>query len=247
MQPLAAEAERLYRAYVLQRPEQRLSLAAFLARQGKIDNALEIIEASAADSQPESLVQLLSILLKSTAINKAQIQRAEALLQTALKSNPRSASMLLATADIRSHQNRNPEAEAIYRDILKNDKTNIVAKNNLAVLLALQKIKLDESLKLVDEAIAAAGPVGAMLDSRATVYMALAQPDKALADLNDAIGQSVTAVRLFHRAQAYDQLGQQTEAAASLDSAQKLGLTLDMLPALERPAYQQLQKKLKAG
>ena len=153
----------------------------------------------------------------------------------------------MATADIRSHQNRNQEAEAIYREILKIDKTNGVVKNNLAVLLALQKIKLDESLKLVDEAIASAGPVGAMLDSRATVYMALAQPDKALADLNEAIGQSATAVRLFHRAQAYDQLGQQSEAAASLVSAHKLGLTADMLPALERPAYQQLKKKLKAG
>ena len=55
---------------------------------------------------------------------------------------------------------------------------------------------------------AAEQPVAALLDSRASVHMALGEPEKALADMADALADAETPVRLFHQAQAYEQAGQ---------------------------------------
>ena len=42
------------------------------------------------------------------------------------------------------------------------------------------------------------GPLAQMLDTRACVYIALGQADKALADMKDVIADGKTPERLFH-------------------------------------------------
>jgi len=115
--------------------------------------------------------------------------------------------------------------------------------NNLAVLQALQGVDLEESLKLVNRAIEIAGPIGPMLDSRATVHLAMRQPDKALEDLNTAIADKETPVRLFHRALAHEQGGHKATARADLEKALKAGLTKEMLQPLELPAFEKLLRE----
>ena len=98
-----------------------------------------------------------------------------------------------------------------------------VAMNNLAVLLALQGIKLDEALRLMNQAVEIAGRVAAMLDSRASVYMALNDPDNALNDIRAALADGETPVRLFHLAQVYQLSGQEKEARETMDKALQEG------------------------
>ncbi len=242
----AQESERMYRAYVSDRPSYRMLLAAFLGRQGKIDEALELLEQVWSDGPPEVIAQMSVILLKSPAATADQLRRADKVLQAALSKYDTSTQLRLAAGDIRSFQGRYQESEAIYRAMLRTDRENVIAKNNLAVLLALQKIKLDEAAKLIDEAIAAAGPIGSMLDSRATVNMALGRPQKALDDLALAIVQDPSAIRLFHRAQALQQAGQRAEALKAWQQAHDAGLDADVMPKLEQSAYAQLEKHLKS-
>jgi len=90
---------------------------------------------------------------------------------------------------------------------------------------------------LINQAIEIAGPVGAMLDSRALVYLAKKQPEAALADLEMALADEVTPVRLFHQARAYAMAGKRHEAAAALAAAKKKGLTRDSLDASEMPIF----------
>jgi Tfp pilus assembly protein PilF len=113
------------------------------------------------------------------------------------------------------------------------------------VLLAMQKKDLDEALQLINRAIEIAGPVGSMLDSRATVYMARGEPGKALEDLQVAIADDPKPVRLFHQAQAYDLAGNEVAAKESLKKANDAGLTPEMLQRPELPVYAMLQKLLK--
>ena len=87
------------------------------------------------------------------------------------------------------------------------------------------------------------GPVAAILDSRATVYMARKNPKKALADLEKAILEKDTPVRLFHQARAYLLQGQTRVAVASMKKALGNGLTPNMLEPLEKPYYNDLMKK----
>jgi len=243
----ALESERMYRAYVSDRPSFRMLLAAFLGRQSKIDEALELVEQVWSDGPPDVIAQVMVILLKSPKATAEQLGRADTVLQAALNKYDTSTPLKLAAGDIRSSQGRYQESEAVYRAILKTDPDSVIAKNNLAVLLALQKIKLDEAAKLIDEAITSAGPLGSMLDSRATVNMALGRPQKALDDLKIAIAQEAAPIRLFHQAQALQQAGQRAEAVRVWQEAQEAGLDAEMVQKLERSAYEQLKKELKSG
>jgi tetratricopeptide (TPR) repeat protein len=130
------------------------------------------------------------------------------------------------------------------RTAAERDENNLGAMNNLAVLLALQKRDLNEARRLVEKAIEIGGPQPALLDSRASVYLALGQPQQALSDLQQVVGEDPRPNRQFHLALAYFQVGQEKAAAQALADGRKLGLTADKLHPLERPDYRDLTAKL---
>jgi tetratricopeptide (TPR) repeat protein len=152
--------------------------------------------------------------------------------------------LLIVLADAYTNQQRYAEAEACYSEIIQKSPGSAVAMNNLAVLWALQGKQTNEALKLVNKAIDLAGPLPSMLDSRASVYLALKLPEKALVDLAAALDDEVSPVRLYHRAQAYDLAGDKEEAAKMLQQAIDTGLKPESLQPLERPTYEQLHKLL---
>ncbi len=114
--------------------------------------------------------------------------------------------------------------------------------NNLAILLALQSKNLDEALEIINKAIEITGPVGGMLDTRACVYIAKGEAQKALADINQAVAESPGSARLFHQAQALLLAGKNSEAASAMLKALKAGLRKDDLYSPEIPRFEKLQK-----
>ena len=241
----ASHAETLYREYVKANPKQALLLAMLLGRQGSIDEALDLLERSLNSNTPRDISRVSAVLLNGRKPDKEQLRRLDRILQSALRRFERPVSLLLAMTELRTQQARYADAESIYREILGKSSGNAVAMNNLAVLLALQGVKLDESLKLVDQAIEIAGPVAAMLDSRASVYIARNELDKALEDLQLALAEQATPVRLFHQAQAYEKAGQSNAASVAMDKAMQKGLTKEMLQPLELPTFEKLQRLLR--
>jgi tetratricopeptide (TPR) repeat protein/uncharacterized protein HemY len=239
------DAETLCRKYVRERPGREWFLVMFLGRQGRIEEAVSLLESTWPESEPATTAEASLLLLRSPAATAEQLQRVERVVQGALEKFDRPTFLLEVMAQAYAAQERYGEAEAHYREVIKKNSGAYRAMNNLAVLLALQRIKLPEALSLVARAIELAGPVGSMLDSRATVYLALEQPRNALDDLEKAIKDEATPVRCFHQAQAYQQSGQRQQAAEAMKTAQKLGLKPSMLEPLERPAYQELLKLLK--
>ncbi len=240
------EAERVYHQYVRSEPLNRIVLATFLARRGKIDAAVNEIDSCQSDTHPRSLTHAIDILLRNPKTTSEQIKRLEKIVSAARKRSPESTRLLLLLANLRTREEKYAESEALYREVLKIEPKHVTTMNNLAVVLALQGKKLEEALKLINSAIEIAGPMAPMLDSRATVQMALGKPDKALADLKIAIHEKDTPVRLFHQARAYMQHGRQTRAAtASMKKALENGLTSNMLEPLERRHYRSLMRTLK--
>jgi tetratricopeptide (TPR) repeat protein len=236
------QSQTLLRAYVDQNPGQDWVMIAFLARQGRIEDGLNLLDRVWEGTNPVLFSRLCSLFIKQSKIDKGQLQRLDRILQTALKQFSRSVPLLLTKADLDVKLGRFAEAAVCYREVLEKNSGNAYAMNNLAVLLALQNSKLDDSLQLVNRAIEIAGPVGAMLDSRATVYIAMGRSDKALADLTVALADSETPVRLFHQAQAYDQAGRRGDASSAIDKAMQKGLTKEMLHPLELPAFEKLRQ-----
>ncbi len=160
-------AESLFRTFTKENPGQELVLAVFLGQHGKIDEALGILDESLQICPIEQFNQACSLILEKGKATKDQLQRMNKIVQSAEKKFERVPRVLLVMADLRTRQALYSEAADIYREVLQKEPDNPLALNNLAVLQALQGIKLEESLKSVNRAMEVAGPLGAMLDSRA--------------------------------------------------------------------------------
>ena len=124
------------------------------------------------------------------------------------------------------------------------DEGNVLALNNLAWLLAWQRRRAPEALMLVNRAIALRGPLGGLLDTRAVIYLALADPERALLDMKQALAQQATASRYLHLAQVFWRLDQPITARNVFDRAVAAQLALRDLHPLERAAYLELLESL---
>lgn len=125
----------------------------WLVASNEWDKALDLLEQKEGNAPPVAINQLCSQFLAYGKADQKQLQRLDNMLQGALVRLNRPAVLLLAMADLRAHQGRYGDAEAFYREILAKQGRDVWALNNLAVLLALQGVKLDEALKLVNQAL----------------------------------------------------------------------------------------------
>jgi tetratricopeptide (TPR) repeat protein len=141
---------------------------------------------------------------------------------------------------LRTQQEKFSEAEAIYRELLRREPQYVPALNNLAELLALSGRQLDEARGLIEKAVELAGPQSGLLDTRASVYLALGKPEKAIDDLMQAVAEVPRPVMYFHIALAQQKAGKREEAAAALKKARDLGIGLANLHPIERPLFAQL-------
>jgi len=240
---LLAEMETLVRDYVTRHPGDTFLVAFALLQQGRVDEALNIAEASWPKAEVTALATESQELIAYPGLTSQQIIRLERVLLSIADARGRPAALLLVVGDLRM-RSRPQDAVEIYREVLKKDENNIIALNNLALLLALQKQNFAESLELVDRAIAITGPVPAILDTRATVRTANGQREESLADLEEAIRDDPQPANYFHRALTCWQLGQQKAATDAFHEARKLGLKPEDLLLLERADYDKLVREV---
>jgi tetratricopeptide (TPR) repeat protein len=204
-------AERMYRKYFAESKlsQSRLTLARFLGRQKKYQEAIRLCEGAWETCPPEAVAEaLLLVLYVAPEKDTVQpLQDLDQLLGGLVKKQPQNLGLRLSLAALRNFQGRPEEAEKIYRDLLVTQPRNPVVLNNLAWLIAQIKkddqTDLKEALQFINEALEVAGPLPSLLDTRAVVYLRLKQAAQALDDLEEVIALKGTALRYFHLAQAY--------------------------------------------
>jgi tetratricopeptide (TPR) repeat protein len=234
------QAESLLREFIAGNAEQEILLAAFLGANGKPDEALNVLDRVWGHVSASNVAQTAAVILHNGNLEGKQLQRLNRIVRSAIKKFERPLPLLLDLAEICTAQKNYAEAVDIYREILNKDPKNVMVMNNLAVLLALRGEHLDEALQLVNQALEIAGPIGAILDSRAIVYIAMHESGKAMEDLQSAMADGETPVGLFHRAQACALAGRGSESKNALAAALKKGLTPKMLHPLERPVLEKM-------
>jgi tetratricopeptide (TPR) repeat protein len=223
------------------RPEDVLLPINSLARQKRYDEALALLEkAWQAGASPEALAGPHLWLLRAADFGGEALARAERLFRAAVERAPRSVPLLFALAGLEDLRGRFDEAEAAYRRVLAADPDNAAALNNLAWLLALRSRKGAEALPLIQHALDVYGPRPDLLDTRALVYLALEQPDKARADLKASIADAPTGNRYLHLARVCQMTDDATGAAAALREAKALGLKRAQLHPVELAACAKL-------
>jgi tetratricopeptide (TPR) repeat protein len=245
----ATDAEPLYRKWLdtTKEPDAPLVVAEFLARQGNMSDAVSLWKKGTRGGAPIARTVAFGVaILRGSKCGPDFYQAVEEVLTEALRKDPRQVALLLNLAEIRDLQRKYPETIAAYREVLKLDPNNVVALNNLAWFLALAGNSASEALVLIDRAIGLVGPQPELLDTRAVIYLNMANPKEAIKNLEQAVKDRPTASRYFHLARAQKLADNRADAVTALETAQKNhGLRVESLHPLEQDQYAPLVAVLK--
>jgi len=227
-------------------PDQVFIVISALSRQKRHAEALQACEQARANNPADRVALTTVALLRAAKASPEQCARAAEWINGEARKNPKGTFLLLQLADLADYQARYEDAEKLYRQVLSIDERNVVALNNLSWHLAQHKGPKGaaEGLTLVNRAIELIGPQPDLLDTRASVYLAQARHDLAIADLERANAEKPLPSRWFHLAQAQKQANNRSAAAASFKKATAAGLKPEQLHPAERPAYQQLRSEV---
>src|SRR5262249_39348702 len=151
-------------------PKEVLLLVASLGRQQRFDEALR--ELDRIWRCPAEMAGGTSVaLLRSGRPSEALLEQVAGRLLEAIRKEPKNANLRIQLGDVRDLQNDYEKAEQCYEEALRVGGNNRVVLNNLAWLLAQRTAKGEKALELINRAIAAYGPSGELLDTRAVVYL----------------------------------------------------------------------------
>jgi tetratricopeptide (TPR) repeat protein len=216
------------------RPEDVLLLIGYLAGRNQTEEALAACEQAWKICPAEAAARASLATLRSGKPTAEQIARVERKLEEVRQKSPNTVSPLLSLAELRDLQKRYDDAVVLYRDVLKLDRRNVTALNNLAWLLAQKNDGAGEALGLIETAIEVNGPAPGLLDTRATVNLARNQPDAAIRDLQQANQELPVAPRLFQLARAHLNARNRPAAAKAFAEAKRLGFDPKQLHPLQQ-------------
>jgi tetratricopeptide (TPR) repeat protein len=228
------------------KPEEVFLLIGALTRQKQYAEALALCTKARATCPAEAVAKATLAVLRQAKASEQTCAEVESWLKSLCVDDGKSpASLWISLADLQDLRGRYDDAEACCRTALARGGRNPVALNNLAWLLAQKQGKAKEALELIEEAIKIAGPRGELLDTRASVYIALNRAGPALQDLEAALADGQVPTRYFHLAQAHRLANNSKQAADALQKAGVAGLTRpDQLHPAERAAFVKLKNEL---
>jgi tetratricopeptide (TPR) repeat protein len=224
-------------------PERLLTLAAFLGRQDRPAEALDLCERAWQTCKPEQVANTSVSILYLAKSGTAHCSRVASRIDEAIAAHPGQPELEVALSAVRRLQGRVDDALTLLRKVSDRNKGDAMVLNNIAWLLALQG-KADEALTAIKGAMVMRGEQANLLDTRAVAYIAQRKYKLAIDDLQEAITETPTPTRYFHLARAQLGVGNQAAARDALEHGRNLGLTEASIDPLERPAYQQLLAKL---
>lgn len=201
----------------------------FLGRQGRAQEALDLLAANSEDFALERAVGMAVQVFRNQTDEASAgpaAERIRGILSKAQRDDPGSLVLELLNAEFLSLTDQLKEAEGVYRKLLADKnlgpvQTAIVA-NNLAFFLAEPATAAD-ARKLIDAAIEQLGPLPDLLDTRGLVRLAEGDARGAIEDLQDAI-LAPSSLKYLHLAAAELANGDRSAAEKALEKARKAGL-----------------------
>ena len=244
-------AEQVFNRYAEQSPAGIVERAKFLARQKRVDEALTRLGEGWGKLPPAQIIQVALQLVQGEGrpANPDLVAALEALIDRARQENPGSNVVLMTEAGAKELLEQREEAMRIYRSLLEGDRLPpmqaALISNNLAynLLANPSPSDVDEAKKLIDSAIVELGPNPELLDTRALVWLAAGDPQKAIADLKETLVLP-TAQKQLHLAVAYLVSKNSPNARIAFEKAAKLGLDPAKLDPQDRAILEKLEAAL---
>ena len=120
----------------------------------------------------------------------------------------------------------------------------MLALNNAAWLLAMQRRDLDEAEALIERAIDVSGELAHLRDTRGCVHMAMGQLRHALVDFEASVAESPQPTSLLHLAAALARNGEVQQARDALKRAREAGLRSTHVHPLDRALLEDVERIL---
>jgi tetratricopeptide (TPR) repeat protein len=225
---LRAMAIRLYRPEAARNPQAFQRLVTLLASQPDGTNqAFTLIERSKRTFSGEVASAAYVMVLRYGRPSTPQQQAMKRYLVEQREKAPRSMSLLLTWAEYLQLTGETATAVAVYREILRREPDNVLALNNLAWTLSLDRKdpdKVRESITLIQHAIDLAGPQDELLDTRARILFESGQSEAGLRDMCEAVNAAPSAGRLKDYAIMLRKAGKTKEAERALAEAGRFAI-----------------------
>ena len=206
-----------------------------VAREGAIRYLLDKLK----KERTAETARLLAGLLSVGAVPEELSEQSDEVLTAIGAGNESNAELLLSIADMWLAQKKSTKAIDAYRKIIKLKPNDVVALNNLAILLGEQPDGTTEALSLIDQAMKIAGKQPLLLDSKAAILMLANRVDEAIPILEIAASASNDPRILFHlylalRRASRDEEADRLKSKISPTALRKSILTPDDQLELER-------------
>ncbi|MEO1525481.1 MAG: tetratricopeptide repeat protein [Planctomycetota bacterium] len=241
--PFQSLARNALKKAVLVDKTTRFSLARLLLSQGMPEQAVELIASDEIKkSELAAAIPTIDFLVLSGALTNEQLRSVQRLTDGLEQRFGSSSSISGLRASLAKQQDQDDKAIEIYRGILANEPNNVIALNNLAVVLSEDDSQLDRAAELSEKTMTIAGRIPALLDTRAMIAIASGETKMALKLLQEASKseRNMQPVHLFHRAVAQLELGNQQEATKLFRLATEKALTPEKLGKREQGWFQKL-------
>lgn len=209
-----------------------------LLKRGECDKAVSTIALAVDDASLEELISLAELVLAEASC-EGSFRDLEKIF--ARKSDGEATDLVysIILARLREASGDYKAAIDTYESVLRRDADQFAAKNNVAMLLALQKRDLDRANTYINQLINATGETMVTLDTRGVCRLASGDPRGAKSDFDAAMAIFPHPVIRFHQAQTAAAEGQIAVATDLFRQAQAMGLKKGDLHPLERSQYDQ--------
>lgn len=186
--------------------------------------------------------------LSGTQVTNERVADLEPLIQAAMQDSQARADLHYSLGVVRVVQNRNADAIAEFRQVVKLNPRHVPAMNNLALLLAEDTASRKEALAIIDRAIDQDGMTPDLCDTKGTILLLDGRADEAIRFLEIATqGTNVDPRFEFHLALAYDDQGNREKAREHFQKAIQGRLEEQILTKWDQQMLAELRKNLGAS
>ncbi len=243
---ISQAAERYLQTVAKEDPRQVGHLVRWLLERQRGVEAFDLLDVVWQELPIEDAASLSQEMLRSGS-NRSRRELVENHLVAKSQEQPASLELKQSLADVWSLGEKYAEAEELYREILRADSRNVAALNSLAWNLAMRGRLLDEAMTFAERAIAEAGPMPQLLDTRGCVKLAQSRLRAATDDLIAAVEGGNLPATFLHLAFVQAESGDAESARQTLAHAVEVGLRAERLHPLDLDLLNRLNAQLQSG
>ncbi len=239
-------AIRHYRTVAERGVEDVAALSIALARHGHADKAVALVADPRWTVDTSLRAHTAAVIaVSTTGLSPALQATLEPIIQRSVSEAVDDPPLLMAiVAWHTQHQRKTAAIELLDRAVTRHP-DNVVAANNLAMLLAEEGRDFQRALRHIDHVLKQTGPVSEFLDTKGWILVQMNRAEDALVWFNRALESSGGAAPTthLHMAAAYMAVGKRDQARESYQSVQVDRLREDQLHQSEQRAWARLQNE----